>query len=46
MMLDVYLIPIENQVSGSKVKANGHAHIVQQITRKCFTQEASNLVGG
>ena len=42
------MIPIDIQVSRSKVKAKGHAsllHLVQLITQERFAPEASNLVG-
>ena len=42
------MIPIDIQVSRSKVKVNGHAsllHLVQLITQERFALEASNLVG-
>ena len=42
------MIPIDSQVSRSKVKVKGHAslsNLVQQITQQRFAPEASNLVG-
>ena len=42
------MIPIDSQVSRSKVKVKGYAsllHLVQLITQERFAQEASNLVG-
>ena len=42
------MIPIDIQVSRSKVKVKGHAsllHLVQLITPERFAPEASNLVG-
>ena len=42
------MIPIDIQVSRSKVKVNGHAsllHLVQLITQEYFALDASNLVG-
>ena len=42
------MIPIDIQVSRSKVRVKGHAsllHSVQLITQERFAQEASNLVG-
>ena len=42
------MIPINIQISRSKVNVNEHAsllHLVQQITQERFTQEALNLVG-
>ena len=41
------MIPIDFQVSRSKVEVKGHAsllHLMQLITRECFAPEASNLV--
>ena len=42
------MIPIDIQVSRSKVKIKGYAsllHLVQLITQERFAPEASNLVG-
>ena len=44
------MIPIDIQVSRSKVKVKGHVdddllYLVQLITRQCFVLQASNLVG-
>ena len=42
------MIPIDIQVSRSKVKVKDHAsllHLVQLITQEHFAPEASNLVG-
>ena len=42
------MIPIDSQVSMSKVKGKGHVslpNLVQLITQQRFTPEASNLVG-
>ena len=42
------MIPIDIQVSRSKVKVKGHAsllQLVQRITQERFAPEASNLVG-
>ena len=42
------MIPIDFQVSRSKVKVKGHAgllHLVQLITQERFAPEASHLVG-
>ena len=42
------MIPIEFQVSRSKVKVKGHVrlqHLVQQISQESFAPEASNLLG-
>ena len=42
------MIPIDIQVSRSKVKVKGHAsqlHPVQLITQERFAPQASNLVG-
>ena len=42
------MIPIDIQVSTSKVKVKGHAsplHLVQLITQVRFAPEASNSVG-
>ena len=42
------MIPIDIQVSRSKVKVKSHAsllHFVQLITQERFAPEASNLVG-
>ena len=42
------MIPIDLQVSKSKVKVKGHAtllHLVQLITQERFAPEPSNLVG-
>ena len=42
------MIPIDFQVSRSKVKVKGYAsllHLVQLITQERFAQEASNFVG-
>ena len=42
------MIPIDIQVSRSKVKVKGHAsllHLVQLIPKEHFAQEASNLAG-
>ena len=42
------MIPIDIQVSRSKVKVKGHAslrHLLQLITQECFAPVASNLVG-
>ena len=42
------MIPIDIQVSKSKVKVKGHAtllHLVQLITQERFAPVASNLVG-
>ena len=42
------MIPIDFQVSKSKVKVKGHVghqHLVQLINQECFDPEASNLVG-
>ena len=42
------MIPIDIQVSRSKVKVKGHAsllHLVQLISQDRFAPEASNLVG-
>ena len=42
------MIPIDFQVSRSKVKVNYHTillHLVQLITQERFAPEASNLVG-
>ena len=42
------MIPIDIQVSRSKVKFKGHAsllHLVQLITQERFAPEVSNLVG-
>ena len=41
------MIPIDIQVSRSKVKIEGHAsllHLVQLITQDRFAPEASNLI--
>ena len=42
------MIPIDSQVSRSKVKVKGHVslrNLVQWITQQRFAPEASNLVG-
>ena len=42
------MIPIDSQVSKSKVKVKGHvslSNLVQRITQQRFTPEALNLVG-
>ena len=42
------MIPIEFQVSRSKLKVKGHVglqQLVQQISQERFDPEASNLVG-
>ena len=42
------MIPIDIQVSRSKVKVKGHAslrHLLQLITQERFAPEATNLVG-
>ena len=42
------MIPIDFQVSRSKVKVKGHAsliHLLQLITQERFAPEAPNLVG-
>ena len=42
------MIPIDFQVSKSKVKVKGNAsllHLVQLITQERFAPDASNLVG-
>ena len=42
------MIPIDSQVSRSKVKVKGHvrlSNLVQRITLERFAPEASNLVG-
>ena len=42
------MIPIDIQVSRSKVKVKGHVSLqnfVQQITQELFVPEPSNLVG-
>ena len=42
------MIPIDSQVSRSKVKVKGHAsllHLVQLITQEHIAPEASNFVG-
>ena len=42
------MIPIDIQVSRSKVKVKGHVsllYLVQLITQERFAPEASNLVG-
>ena len=42
------MIPIDIQVSRSKVKFKGHVslqNLVQQITQELFVPEPSNLVG-
>ena len=41
------MIPIDIQVSSSKVKVKGHVdqYLVQLITQEHFTLGASNLVG-
>ena len=42
------MIPIDIQVSRSKVKVKGHVglqYLVQPLTQERFAQEASNLVG-
>ena len=42
------MIPLDFQVSGSKVKVKGrvgHQHLVHLISQERFAPEASNLVG-
>ena len=39
------MVPIDFQVSVSKVKVKGHQHLVQLISQERFDPEASNLVG-
>ena len=42
------MIPIDSQVSRSKVKVKGHvslSNLVQPITQERFALEASNVVG-